>query len=88
LQLGQVHQYLDWIDLMAYDFTVVSSFVTDFVAPLQAYDSSIARHAESNAAAAVQAYLQAGVPAGKLVLGTRFMSCRTRPGALPPREWP
>jgi GH18 family chitinase len=73
LQLGQIHQHVDWIDLMAYDFTVVSSFVTDFVAPLQAYDSSIARHAESNAAAAVQAYLQAGVPASKLVLGTRFI---------------
>jgi chitinase len=71
LQLPLIHPYLDWINLMTYDFTVASSNVTDFVAPLKPYDPSVAKHAASNVDAAVQAYLKAGVPAGKLVLGTR-----------------
>ena len=73
LQLNLIHPNLDWINLMAYDFTVVSSNVTDLVAPLVPYDPSVQKHAASNVDAAVQAYLKAGVPAAKLVLGTRFV---------------
>jgi GH18 family chitinase len=73
LQLNRIHQYLDWIDLMSYDFATASSKKTDFVAPLKVYDTSIASHVYDNVDAAVQAYLKAGVPADKLVLGTRFV---------------
>jgi hypothetical protein len=44
------------------------------MAPLNAYDPAIARHGAANVDAAVQAYLKAGVPSDKLVLGTRFVS--------------
>ena len=73
LQLNLIHRNLDWINLMAYDFAVASSKVTDFVAPLKPYDLLVAKHAASNVDATVQAYLTRGVPAGKLVLGTRFI---------------
>jgi chitinase len=64
---------LDWINLMAYDFTVASSKRTDFVAPLKSYDPAIAKHATANVDGAVQAYLIAGVPNNQLILGTRFV---------------
>jgi GH18 family chitinase len=73
LQLGLIHPFVDWINLMAYDFTVASSQVTDLVAPLRPYDPAVAKHAASNVEAAVKAYINAGVPAGKLVVGTRFV---------------
>jgi chitinase len=73
LELNLIPSLLDWINLMSYDFTVASSKMTDFVAPLNAYDPAIAKHAAGNVDAAVQAYLNAGVPNNKLVLGTRFV---------------
>jgi chitinase len=73
LELNLIPTLLDWINLMTYDFAVASSKRTDFVAPLNAYDPAIAKHATGNVAAAVQAYLNAGVPNDKLVLGTRFV---------------
>ena len=73
LELNLIPSLLDWINLMTYDFTVASSSMTDFVAPLNAYDPAIAKHAAANVDAAVQAYLSAGVPNTKLVLGTRFV---------------
>jgi chitinase len=73
LELNLIPALLDWINLMAYDFTVASSKRTDFVAPLNAYDPAIAKHAAANVGAAVQTYLNAGVPSDKLVLGTRFV---------------
>jgi chitinase len=73
LELNVIPALLDWINLMSYDFTVPSGRTTDFVAPLNAYDPAIAKHAAANVDAAVQAYLNAGVPNDKLVLGTRFV---------------
>ena len=73
LELNLIHSLLDWINLMAYDFSVASSTSTDFLSPLNAYDPAIAKHATANVNAAVQAYLNAGVPGDKLVLGTRFV---------------
>jgi GH18 family chitinase len=73
IDLIRIHSLLDWINLMSYDFTVVSSKDTDFVAPLMAYDVTVSeKHATANVDSAVRAYLQAGVPANKLVVGTRF----------------
>ncbi len=72
LELGQIHQYLDWLGLMAYDFHGTWSTVTDFAAPLfSASDdpAPLPQRLAYNANAAVQAYLLAGVPPAKIVLG-------------------
>jgi chitinase len=69
--LGAVHQYLDWINLMTYDFHVAEDPVTGLLSPL--YGSPRDPDPESrksyNADAAVRGYLAAGVPAKKLVMG-------------------
>ena len=73
LQLSQIHPYLDWINLMTYNFTAVSSKITDFVGPLKAYDPKIETHATHNVEFAVHVYLEAGVPADKIAVGVRFV---------------
>jgi chitinase len=73
LELNLIAALLNWINLMTYDFTVVSSKLTDFLAPLNAYDPAIAKHASANVDAVVQAYLNAGVSNDQLVVGTRFV---------------
>jgi chitinase len=76
IDLGQVHQYLDWINLMAYDFYVPSSKITDFDAPLEPPSDDPAPAATRlthNVDAAVTAYLEAQVPADKLVVGVHFV---------------
>jgi chitinase len=74
--LGQIHQYLDWINLLAYDFYTASSSVTHFSAPLCASSSdpepNSTKRSSYNVDAAVKAYLSAGVPATKLVVGMPF----------------
>ena len=72
LELRLIAPYLDWINLMAYDFTTAASPTTNFNAPLfaAAADPAAAKRKPLNDAAAVQAYLAAGVPAHKLILGT------------------
>ena len=75
LELKLIQQYLDWINLMAYDFYTEESPLTNFNAPLfaAAGDPAPAEQRQAlNAAAAVQAYLAAGVPGRKLVLGAPF----------------
>jgi chitinase len=72
LQLALIHPYLDWINLMTYDFSTASSHKTNFVAPLFTHDGAL------NVNAAVTAYLGAGVPAGKIVLGVRFVGAGWR----------
>jgi len=54
---------LDWINVMAYDFAGPWSETTGFNAPL---------YGEQSADTAIQAYLAAGIPADKLVLGVPF----------------
>ena len=76
IDLAHIHAQLDWINLETYDFTVISSKTTNFVAPLfpakddPAPPESRATH---NVDAAVKAYLAAGVPADKVVVGVRFI---------------
>ena len=75
LELRLIAQYVDWINLMAYDFTTGESPITNFNAPLHAAAGDRAPEADRqalNVAAAVQAYLAAGVPGRKLVLGAAF----------------
>jgi GH18 family chitinase len=74
IDLALIHQYLDWINLETYDFTVVSSKTTNFVAPLFATgDKDDPAPTTHNVDAAVKAYLTAGVPADKVVVGVRFI---------------
>ena len=76
IELGQVAEFLDWINLMAYDFYVPASKITDFDAPLfpPADDPAPpATRLTYNVDAAVKAYLEAQVPAEKLVVGVHFI---------------
>ena len=70
LELNLIQTSVDWINLMAYDFVVAASTVTNFDAPLfRPADDPAAENVDTT----VKAYLAAGVPAGKLVLGVHFV---------------
>jgi chitinase len=76
VELDRIHAHLDWINLMTYDFHGGWSPLTNFNAPL--YPSSKDPSADEtvrksfNVDSAVKAYLAAGVPADKLVVGVPF----------------
>ena len=70
IEVGEIVQYLDWINLMAYDFRGTWENTTGFNAPI--YKASGDAESTLNDDAAVQNYLKAGVPAEKLVLGVPF----------------
>lgn len=66
---------LDWINLMTYDFAGSWSAMTNFDAPLYASSTDPAKGKSAklyNGHATVQAYLAAGVPANKILLGVPF----------------
>ncbi len=66
---------LDWINLMTYDFAGSWSALTGFNAPLYASSNNPVSDPKArlyNAHAAVQAYLAAGVPSEKILLGVPF----------------
>lgn len=63
LSLDQIHPSLDWINIMTYDYAGPWSEVTSFNAPL---------YGAVSADSAIQAYLAAGVPNDKLVMGVPF----------------
>jgi chitinase len=69
-EMDKVHAYLDWINLMSYDFFNSLTPTTGHHAGL--YRSEHAAAGDRNADAAVSQYLRAGVPAGKIVLGVAF----------------
>jgi chitinase len=76
LELDRIHPLLDWVNLMAYDFHGGWSELTNFNVPLYAAaadptaDETVRKY--FNADSAVKAYLKAGVPADKIVLGVPF----------------
>ena len=76
LEVDQIHRYLDCINVMTYDFAGGWSPVTAFNAPLQSTADPLqprddyTRHAHADAA--IQALLDGGAPAEKLVLGVPF----------------
>jgi chitinase len=73
IELGNIHPYLDFINVMTYDFHGTWESTTNFHTPLYASSSDPSPGANSlNANYAVQAYLNAGIPGGKLVLGVPF----------------
>jgi chitinase len=69
-EMDRLHVYLDWINLMSYDFFNSLTPTTGHHAGL--YRSVYASPAVRNADAAVKQYLAAGVPADKIVLGVAF----------------
>jgi chitinase len=69
-EMDKVHVYVDWINLMSYDFFNSLTPTTGHHAGL--YRSEHAASGDRNADAAVNQYLAAGVPADKIVLGVAF----------------
>ncbi|MBW8348025.1 fibronectin type III domain-containing protein, partial [Bacillus sp. IITD106] len=65
--LGLTHQYLDYVQIMTYDIHGTWESVADFTAPL--FDDNGKTYSVDKG---VQAYLDAGVPAKKLVMGVPF----------------
>ena len=73
LDLAQIQQYVDWINVMTYDFHGSWEAQTNFNAPLYApADDPAPDAAMLNVNAAITAYLDRGVPANKLVMGMPF----------------
>jgi chitinase len=70
VELNRIHAYLDWIDLMTYDFHNSLTPTTGHHAALR--KSKTSATGERSVERAVQQYLAAGVPARKLVIGVPF----------------
>lgn len=76
LEVDQIHRYLDWVNVMTYDFAGSWSPVTMFNAPLYGTSDPAQPQDElsrqANADAAIRHFLAAGTPPEKLVLGLPF----------------
>jgi chitinase len=70
VEMHKLHVYLDWINLMSYDFFNSLTPTTGHHAGL--YASAHAAPTDRNGDSAVKQYLRAGVPANKIVLGVAF----------------
>ena len=69
-EMDKLHVYLDWVNIMAYDFYTSSSKTTGHHTGL--YQSLSAGNSVHNAEAAVKQHLAAGIPSRKLVMGVAF----------------
>lgn len=69
-QMDRLHVYLDWINVMSYDFFNSLTPTTGHHAGL--YASPYAAPTDRNADASVKQHLAAGIPPEKLVLGVAF----------------
>lgn len=69
-EMDKLHVYLDWINVMTYDFFNSLTPTTGHHAGL--YRSRFASPSDRNADASVKQHLAAGIPADKLVLGVAF----------------
>ena len=69
-EMDRLHVYLDWINVMSYDFFNSLTPTTGHHAGL--YASAFAAPGDRNADASVKQHLAAGVPPQKLVLGLAF----------------
>lgn len=74
IELDQIHQYLDWINIMTYDMHGGWENVTNFHAPVypSPQDPSAYPANTYSINTAVQAYLSAGIPANKIIIGVPF----------------
>ncbi len=70
IELDRIHKYLDWIDLMTYDFHNSLTKTTGHHSALAV--SATAAANERSVERAVEQFLAAGVPASKLVVGVPF----------------
>ena len=71
LELKKVSDYLDWFNLMTYDFVGPWSSQTGFNSGLAA-SGQPGEDPQLNVAAAVNGYIKAGVPPEKIVVGVPF----------------
>jgi chitinase len=69
-EMEKLHVYLDWINVMTYDFFNSLTPTTGHHAGL--YPSELAAPTDRNADASVRQHLAAGIPPEKLVLGVAF----------------
>ena len=69
-EMDKLHAYLDWINVMSYDFFNSLTPTTGHHAGL--YHSELAAPRDRDADASVRQHLAAGIPAEKLVLGVAF----------------
>ena len=69
-EMDKLHVYLDWINIMSYDFFNSLTSTTGHHAGL--YRSTLAAATDRNADASLKQHLAAGIPARKLVLGVAF----------------
>jgi chitinase len=69
MEVDQIHQHLDFINLMTYDFAGPWSKTTGFNAALHPVPD---QPEQMSASKAVEMYRKAGVPAEKIVLGVPF----------------
>ncbi len=68
--LAAIHPYLDWMNVMTYDYAGGWDTTTGFLSPLSYDPASPSEHAETyNVQATVRAYLDGGVPPEKIVIG-------------------
>lgn len=72
IDLGAIHAYLDWINVMTYDFHGTWESTANFHAPLFAAPGDPTAAQKFYVDNTIDLYLAAGVPAGKLVLGIPF----------------
>jgi chitinase len=70
IEMGALYVYLDWINVMTYDFYNSLTKTTGHHAGL--YRSSTAAPTDRDAASAIAQHLAAGIPAEKIVLGVAF----------------
>ena len=79
IELGKIHAYLDWLNLMTYDYHTGQA-ATGLNAPLFAVTGDPTPNLNVNAT--VTTYLQSGVPHEKLVMGIPFFGYHYR-GVVP-----
>jgi chitinase len=70
VEMDKLHSYLDWINIMSYDFFNSLTPTTGHHAGL--FSTPLASATDRNADKAVKQHLAAGVPARKLTLGVAF----------------
>lgn len=69
-EMDKLHVYLDWINIMSYDFFNSLTSTTGHHAGL--YASEFAAPTDRNADSSVRQHIAAGIPRAKLVLGVAF----------------
>jgi chitinase len=67
--MAEAHQYLDYVNIMTYDYFTGGSSIAGHHTNLFHSDTDVAHQ---SGAQAVEEHLKAGIPAGKLVLGVAF----------------